>query len=69
MPRTPAERVDILRTCFALPAFMADRLELDRKERGLNLMDYLKELLAMRYQDLAKEPVSRTSTSEKSPRR
>jgi hypothetical protein len=58
-----------LRTCFGLPAFMVDRLERDRKERGLSLMDYLKELLAMRYQELAKESVSRASTSGKSPKR
>src|SRR6266851_8107493 len=58
-----------LRTCFGLPAFMVDRLERDRKERGLSLMDYLKELLAMRYQELPREPVSRTSSSEKLPKR
>ncbi len=59
-----------LRTCFGLPAFMVDRLERDRKERGLSLMDYLKELLAMRYQELPREePVSRTSSSGKPPKR
>jgi len=53
-----------------LPAFMVDRLERDRKERGLSLMDYLKELLAMRYQELPREePVSRTSSSGKPPKR
>ncbi len=54
-----------LRTCFGLPAFMVDRLERDRKERGLSLMDYLKELLAMRYQELAKEPIRGGSTSQR----
>ncbi len=58
-----------LRTRFGLPAFMVERLERDRKERDLSLIDYLKELLAMRYQELAKEPVSRASTSGKSPKR
>ena len=58
-----------LRTCFGLPAFMVDRLERDRKERGLNLMDYLKELLAIRYQELPREPVFRASASEKRPKR
>ncbi len=52
-----------LRTRFGLPAFMVDRLERDRKERGLSLMDYLKELLAMRYQELPREPVSRAFAS------
>ncbi len=58
-----------LRTRFGLPAFMVDRLEEDRKERGLDLMDYLKELLALRYQQIAKEPTARSSSSEKSSRR
>ena len=54
-----------LRTRFGLPAFMVDRLERDRKERRLSLMDYIKELLGLRYQELSKEPVSRPSTSER----
>jgi len=58
-----------LRTCFGLPAFMVDRLDRHRKERGLSLMDYLKELLAMRYQELPREPVSRGSASQKPPKR
>jgi hypothetical protein len=58
-----------LRTRFALPAFMVDRLERDRKERGLTLMDYIKELLALRYQELAKEPLPRGSTSGRAPKR
>ncbi len=58
-----------LRTCFGLPAFMVDRLERDRKERGLNLMDYIKELLAMRCQELGKETGARGATSGKSSKR
>ena len=54
-----------LRTRFGLPAFMTDRLEHDRKERALSLMDYIKELLALRYQGLSKEPMPRGSSSEK----
>jgi hypothetical protein len=57
-----------LRTRFGLPAFMVDRLERDRKERGLNLMDYIKELLALRFQEISKERVSHPSSSER-PRR
>ena len=58
-----------LRTRFGLPAFMVDRLERDREERDLSLIDYLKELLALRYQELPKELASRASTSEKAPKR
>src|SRR5262249_26744966 len=58
-----------LRTRFGLPAFMVDRLERDREELGLSLMDYVKELLALRYQELCKEPTSRASTSEKATKR
>ena len=58
-----------LRTRFGLPAFMVDRLERDRKERRLSLMDYIKELLALRYQQLPTEPLSRGSTSQKPSKR
>jgi|GEM_PF-5132184 len=58
-----------LRTRFGLPAFMLDRLERDRKERGLNLIDYIKELLALRYQELAREPIRRGSTPVTSSKR
>jgi hypothetical protein len=58
-----------LRTCFGLPAFMVERLDRDRKERDLSFMDYIKELFALRYQDLAKEPPSRGAGAEKSAKR
>jgi hypothetical protein len=58
-----------LRTRFGLPAFMVERLEHDRKQRGLNLMDYIKELLALRYQEISKEPLPRESASHKPARR
>ncbi len=58
-----------LRTRFGLPAFMVDRLERDRKERGLSLIDYIKELLALRCQELLKEPMPRGSTPEKHSKR
>ncbi len=58
-----------LRTRFGLPAFMVDRLERDRKEHGLSLIDYIKELLALRCQELLKEPLPRGSTSEKHSKR
>ncbi len=53
-----------LRTRFGLPAFMVERLERDRKERDLSLIDYLKELLALRYQELAKEPIRGSPTAQ-----
>ena len=53
-----------LRTWFGLPAFMVERLERERKERGLSLIDYMKELLALRYQELAKEPLRGGSSSQ-----
>lgn len=52
-----------LRTWFGLPAFMVDRLERERKERELTLIDYIKELLALRYQQLATGPVPPSSSS------
>src|SRR5215813_3376705 len=58
-----------LRTHFGLPAFMVDRLERDRKQCALSLMDYIKELLALRYQELVKETVARGPPSEKPGRR
>jgi hypothetical protein len=58
-----------LRTRFGLPAFMIDRLERDRKERGLSLIDYIKELLALRCQELLKEPLPRSSPLERGSKR
>ncbi len=53
-----------LRTWFGLPAFMIDRLERERKERDLTLIDYIKELLALRYQQLATGAVPRAAASK-----
>ena len=58
-----------LRTHFGLPAFMVERLERDRKERGLTLMDYIKELLALRCEVLAKEVPDKGPSPQKSIRR
>lgn len=41
-----------MRTTFALPQYMADRIQEDMKERGLPMLEYLKELLGMRYEML-----------------
>jgi hypothetical protein len=58
-----------LRTRFGLPAFMVERLERDRKERGLTLMDYIKELLALRYEALPREVPDRDQGPQRSKKR
>ena len=44
-------------------------LERNSTAAGLNLIDYIKELLALRYQELAREPIRRGSTPVTSSKR
>ena len=42
------------RTLFALPSYQVERLRVDMQTRGLNRMQYVQELLAQKYQQLAR---------------
>src|SRR3954466_6408777 len=44
------------RTTFNLPVYQAERPHQDMKARHLNLIQYVQELLARRYEELTKEP-------------
>ncbi len=48
--------VAAFRTTFSLPVYQAERLAEDMKARDLNMLQYIQELLARRYEELAKEP-------------
>ena len=50
------EAVLAMRTLYSLPAYQAERLRQDMQARNLNLIQYVQELLARRYEELAKEP-------------
>jgi len=57
------------RTTFSLPLYQAERLQQDMNARRLNLIQYLQELLARRYEELAKEPPPPAPTHPKSSRK
>jgi len=47
------------RTMFGLPGFMADRLREDMRGQGFDFFDYVKEVLALRYERLASEDAAK----------
>src|SRR5471030_184307 len=44
--------LDGLRTCWKLPAMIADLIEADRKAMGMDPLDYVGHLLARRYNEI-----------------
>jgi len=47
--------VEALRTTFGLPLYQAERLQQDMAARKMNVIQYLQELLARRYEELARD--------------
>lgn len=49
------------RGLFELPAYQAKRLREDMESRGLDILAYLKETLALRYEELSRPDSAATS--------
>ena len=57
--------VEAFRTTFSLPVYQTERLKQDMEGRGINTLQYLQELLAKRYEELAKETPAPAKTSKR----
>lgn len=56
--------VGAARTLFWLPQYQAERLRLDMDARGLDVLTYVQELLARRYEALAVEDEARRLSAQ-----
>lgn len=56
--------VSAVRTYFGLPRFMADALYADMQARGLDLYGYFQDLLAHRYEELARARTTESRSAD-----
>ena len=51
--------IEDARTMYSLPAMLVEKIEADARARGLDRREYMKHLLALRYESLIKGEVEK----------